>query len=82
MYQNLKSAIAIPQHINVNNNKQLSRFLSQTESVHYLLLPESKEDCMNKLIETGVANMQAVIELGWSVREKNSVPLKVRIVIT
>ena len=78
MYQNLKSVLSLPPHISRNNEKQLSRYFSQTESVHYLLLPEYREDYINKTIETGVANMQAVIELGWNIRERNSLPLKVR----
>ena len=77
MYQNLKLALALPPHVNENNNKQVSKHLSETESVHYLLLPDSKDDYIDKEIELGVANLQAVIELGWMIREKNAVPLKV-----
>ncbi|KAI6654161.1 Isoleucine--tRNA ligase, cytoplasmic [Oopsacas minuta] len=76
MYQNLKTALAMPKHININNNKQLSKYLLQTESVHYLLLPEYKHDYVDTVIDNGVKNMQTVIELGWTIREKNSVPLK------
>lgn len=76
MYQNLKLALALPPHVNENNNKQVSKHLSETESVHYLLLPDSKDDYIDKEIELGVANLQAVIELGWMIREKNAVPLK------
>ena len=77
MYQNLKSAIALPKHVNRNNPKQLQQHLSRTESIHYLLVPEYQESYIDKQIEDGVANMQNVIELGWMIREKNGCPLKV-----
>ena len=57
MYQNMKSAIAVPKNVNKNSSKQLRQHQSRTESIHYLLLPEYQDSYMDKQIEEGVANM-------------------------
>lgn len=48
-----------------------------TRSIHFLFFPEVKEEYFDPEIERQVQRMQAVIELGRNVREKNNLSLKV-----
>lgn len=48
----------------------------ETESVHYLLLPNPVEALICKDIEESVALMQGVIELGRVIRDRKTLPLK------
>lgn len=43
----------------------------------FVILMSDREEFINKDIERAVASMQAVIELGRVVRERNTLPLKV-----
>ncbi|XP_059150471.1 isoleucine--tRNA ligase, cytoplasmic-like [Physella acuta] len=45
-------------------------------SVHFLMLPKPREFMIQKKIETAVARMQSVIELGRVVRDRKTLPLK------
>ena len=49
-----------------------------TRSVHFLSFPEVKEEYFDAEIERKVQRMQAVIDLGRNVRERNNISLKVR----
>ncbi|KAK2534458.1 Iars [Columba livia] len=53
MYQNLKTLID-PASVQEKN----------TESIHYLMLPQVREDLIDKKIESAVSCLQSVIELG------------------
>ncbi|KAJ7379527.1 Isoleucine--tRNA ligase, cytoplasmic [Desmophyllum pertusum] len=48
----------------------------ETESIHYLMIPQARENLIDKEIERRVAVMQTVIELGRVVRERKTLPLK------
>ncbi|KAF9568003.1 hypothetical protein CPC08DRAFT_813816 [Agrocybe pediades] len=48
-----------------------------TRSVHFLSFPEVKEEYFDAEIERKVQRMQAVIDLGRNVRERNNISLKV-----
>jgi isoleucyl-tRNA synthetase len=55
LYQNLKRALPRNQ---------------QEDSVHYLYLPDVQEDAIDQQIERRVSNMQTVIEMGRSARDR------------
>jgi len=65
MYQNLRNVID-PQSVDGTN----------TDSVHFLMLPQARDSFINEKIEAAVSRMQAVIELGRVVRDRNTMPLK------
>ncbi|XP_053153865.1 isoleucine--tRNA ligase, cytoplasmic isoform X2 [Hemicordylus capensis] len=65
MYQNLKRLID-PVCIQEKN----------TESIHYLMLPQVREDLIDKNIENAVSRMQSVIELGRVIRDRKTIPVK------
>ncbi|KOB71235.1 putative isoleucyl tRNA synthetase [Operophtera brumata] len=46
------------------------------ESVHFNMIPDAKEDLVDKDIERAVQRMQTVIELGRVVRDRKTVPIK------
>ncbi|KAL9972872.1 hypothetical protein ACROYT_G019255 [Oculina patagonica] len=48
----------------------------ETESIHYLMIPQARENLIDEEIERRVALMQTVIELGRVVRERKTLPLK------
>lgn len=50
----------------------------ETRSVHYLLLPKAQENLIFTEIETAVSRMQTVIELGRVIRDRKTLPLKVK----
>ena len=67
MYQNLKTCLP---------STQSSLQPEDTRSIHFLMLPEVKAHYFNPDIERAVSRMQRVIELGRTIREKRSIPLK------
>lgn len=46
------------------------------DSVHFNMIPDAKEDLVDKDIERAVQRMQTVIELGRVVRDRKTVPIK------
>ncbi|XP_062977279.1 isoleucine--tRNA ligase, cytoplasmic [Elgaria multicarinata webbii] len=65
MYQNLKTLID-PACVQEKN----------TDSIHYLMLPQVREDLIDKNIESAVSRMQSVIELGRVIRDRKTIPVK------
>ncbi|XP_005149441.2 isoleucine--tRNA ligase, cytoplasmic [Melopsittacus undulatus] len=65
MYQNLKTLID-PASVQEKN----------TESIHYLMLPQVREDLIDKRIESAVSCLQSVIELGRVIRDRKTIPVK------
>ncbi|XP_075289200.1 isoleucine--tRNA ligase, cytoplasmic [Opisthocomus hoazin] len=65
MYQNLKTLID-PASVKEKN----------TESIHYLMLPQVREDLIDKKIESAVSCLQSVIELGRVIRDRKTIPVK------
>ncbi|XP_071669138.1 isoleucine--tRNA ligase, cytoplasmic isoform X3 [Patagioenas fasciata] len=65
MYQNLKTLID-PASVQEKN----------TESIHYLMLPQVREDLIDKKIESAVSCLQSVIELGRVIRDRKTIPVK------
>ncbi|KAM6256644.1 isoleucine--tRNA ligase, cytoplasmic [Porphyrio hochstetteri] len=65
MYQNLKTLID-PTSVQEKN----------TESIHYLMLPQVREDLIDKKIESAVSCLQSVIELGRVIRDRKTIPVK------
>lgn len=64
MYQNLKK-------ISINQDPD-----QPNESVHYLMLPEVKEQLIHEDVERQVAYMQNVIEVGRILRDRRTLPIK------
>ncbi|XP_038628151.1 isoleucine--tRNA ligase, cytoplasmic [Tachyglossus aculeatus] len=65
MYQNLKTLID-PASIQEKD----------TLSIHYLMLPQVREELIDKKMERAVSRMQSVIELGRVIRERKTIPVK------
>uniref|UniRef100_A0A8D0L2W1 Isoleucine--tRNA ligase, cytoplasmic n=1 Tax=Sphenodon punctatus TaxID=8508 RepID=A0A8D0L2W1_SPHPU len=65
MYQNLKTLID-PASVQEKN----------TDSIHYLMLPQVRENLIDKKIESAVSWMQSVIELGRVIRDRKNIPVK------
>uniref|UniRef100_F6X341 Isoleucine--tRNA ligase, cytoplasmic n=1 Tax=Ornithorhynchus anatinus TaxID=9258 RepID=F6X341_ORNAN len=65
MYQNLKTLIE-PASIREKD----------TLSIHYLMLPQVREELIDKKMERAVSRMQSVIELGRVIRERKTIPVK------
>ncbi|XP_061474059.1 isoleucine--tRNA ligase, cytoplasmic [Rhineura floridana] len=65
MYQNLKTLID-PTCVQEKN----------TDSIHYLMLPQVREDLIDKNIESAVSRMQSVVELGRVIRDRKTIPVK------
>ncbi|XP_049682096.1 isoleucine--tRNA ligase, cytoplasmic [Accipiter gentilis] len=65
MYQNLKTLID-PASVQEKN----------TESIHYLMLPQVREHLIDKKIESAVSCLQSVIELGRVIRDRKTIPVK------
>ncbi|XP_035748117.1 isoleucine--tRNA ligase, cytoplasmic, partial [Egretta garzetta] len=65
MYQNLKTLID-PASVQEKN----------TESIHYLMLPQVREDLIDNKIESAVSCLQSVIELGRVIRDRKTIPVK------
>lgn len=45
-------------------------------SIHYLMLPQVRENLIDKRIESAVSQMQSVIELGRVIRDRKTLPVK------
>ncbi|KAL1435963.1 hypothetical protein MTO96_010725 [Rhipicephalus appendiculatus] len=45
-------------------------------SIHYLMLPEPRNELIEEVVERSVSRMQTVIELGRIVRDRKTLPLK------
>lgn len=56
--------------------ESLAKFTKDGRSVHFLSYPEVREELFDEKIETAVARMQTVIELGRNIREKKTISLK------
>ncbi|KAJ6668399.1 hypothetical protein lerEdw1_015776 [Lerista edwardsae] len=65
MYQNLKTLID-PACVQEKN----------TDSIHYLMLPQVREDLIDNNIESAISRMQSVIELGRVIRDRKTIPVK------
>uniref|UniRef100_A0A8C4RAC4 isoleucine--tRNA ligase n=1 Tax=Eptatretus burgeri TaxID=7764 RepID=A0A8C4RAC4_EPTBU len=47
-----------------------------SRSIHYLMLPESREYQIDEQIEQAVARMQSIIELGRVIRDRKTIPIR------
>uniref|UniRef100_A0A7N9AY73 Isoleucine--tRNA ligase, cytoplasmic n=1 Tax=Mastacembelus armatus TaxID=205130 RepID=A0A7N9AY73_9TELE len=65
MYQNLRHLID-PASVEEKN----------TNSIHYLMLPQVRESLIDERIERAVSQMQSVIELGRVIRDRKTLPVK------
>ncbi|XP_017264217.1 isoleucine--tRNA ligase, cytoplasmic [Kryptolebias marmoratus] len=65
MYQNLRHLI-----------DPSSTEEKDTNSIHYLMLPQVRESLIDKRIESAVSQMQSVIELGRVIRDRKTLPVK------
>lgn len=65
MYQNLLHLID-PASVEEKDNS----------SIHYLMLPQVRENLIDKRIESAVSQMQSVIELGRVIRDRKTLPVK------
>lgn len=54
----------------------LATFGKDARSVHFLSYPEVRKELFDEAIETSVARMQSVIDLGRNIREKKTISLK------
>merc|ERR1712012_1418672 len=45
-------------------------------SVHYLMLPQAREDLIYEDVERAVARMQAIVDLGRVLRDRKTMPIK------
>ncbi|XP_077429645.1 isoleucine--tRNA ligase, cytoplasmic [Vanacampus margaritifer] len=65
MYQNLRNLLDLA-----------SLEEKDTGSIHYLMLPQVRENLIDKRIENAVSQMQSVIELGRVIRDRKTLPVK------
>ncbi|XP_059572023.1 isoleucine--tRNA ligase, cytoplasmic isoform X1 [Alligator mississippiensis] len=65
LYQNLKTLID-PASVQEKN----------IESIHYLMLPQVREDLIDKKIESAISCLQSIIELGRVIRDRKTIPVK------
>ena len=49
----------------------------RAESVHFLMVPQPREELIDTTIESAVSRMQSVIELGRVCRDRRTLPVKV-----
>uniref|UniRef100_A0A3Q2QRD1 Isoleucine--tRNA ligase, cytoplasmic n=2 Tax=Fundulus heteroclitus TaxID=8078 RepID=A0A3Q2QRD1_FUNHE len=47
-----------------------------SNSIHYLMLPQVRDNLIDKRIESAVSQMQSVIELGRVIRDRKTLPVK------
>jgi isoleucyl-tRNA synthetase len=66
MYQGLKKFIPAEEFTAVDDR-----------SIHFLDFPTPREEYFDTEIERAVGRMQAVIDLGRNIRERNTISLKV-----
>ncbi|KAG8225441.1 hypothetical protein J437_LFUL004441 [Ladona fulva] len=48
----------------------------KSESVHYIILPDPRNELFNTDIERSVSRMQSVVELGRVIRDRKTIPIK------
>ncbi|XP_061688549.1 isoleucine--tRNA ligase, cytoplasmic [Syngnathoides biaculeatus] len=65
MYQNLRNLVDLT-----------SLEEKDTGSIHYLMLPQVRENLIDKRIENAVSQMQSVIDLGRVIRDRKTLPVK------
>ncbi|XP_061639689.1 isoleucine--tRNA ligase, cytoplasmic [Phyllopteryx taeniolatus] len=65
MYQNLRNLVDLA-----------SLEEKDTGSIHYLMLPQVRDNLIDKRIENAVSQMQSVIELGRVIRDRKTLPVK------
>lgn len=65
MYQNLRHLID-PSSVEEKDSN----------SIHYLMLPQVRDNLIDKRIESAVSHMQSVIELGRVIRDRKTLPVK------
>uniref|UniRef100_A0A3B3U9B0 Isoleucine--tRNA ligase, cytoplasmic n=1 Tax=Poecilia latipinna TaxID=48699 RepID=A0A3B3U9B0_9TELE len=65
MYQNLRHLID-PASVEEKDSN----------SIHYLMLPQVRDNLIDKRIESAVSQMQSVIELGRVIRDRKTLPVK------
>ncbi|XP_051931486.1 isoleucine--tRNA ligase, cytoplasmic [Hippocampus zosterae] len=65
MYQNLRNLVDLA-----------ALEEKDTGSIHYLMLPQLRENLIDKRIENAVSQMQSVIELGRVIRDRKTLPVK------
>ncbi|XP_015256074.1 PREDICTED: isoleucine--tRNA ligase, cytoplasmic [Cyprinodon variegatus] len=65
MYQNLRHLID-PASVEEKDSN----------SIHYLMLPQVRDNLIDKRIENAVSQMQSVIELGRVIRDRKTLPVK------
>ncbi|EDV24777.1 uncharacterized protein TRIADDRAFT_25814 [Trichoplax adhaerens] len=65
IHQNMRQWLAVESIKDIN-----------TDSVHFLMIPQVKESLIDHEIERSVARMQAVIELGRVIRDRKALPIK------
>ncbi|XP_054883527.1 isoleucine--tRNA ligase, cytoplasmic [Poeciliopsis prolifica] len=65
MYQNLRNLID-PSSVEEKDSN----------SIHYLMLPQVRDNLIDKRIESAVSQMQSVIELGRVIRDRKTLPVK------
>jgi isoleucyl-tRNA synthetase len=68
MYQNMRHLLA----------DEGSKAGEDTRSIHFVGLAKPREDFIHTDIESAVSKMQTVIELGRVIRDRKTMPLKVR----
>lgn len=71
MFQNLRHLLA-----HNHNSSNSSSVNTEMTSVHYLMLPETKTEIIDEVIERSVSRMQSVIELGRIIRDRKTIPVK------
>lgn len=59
------------------NLKNLVPESEREDSIHYVMIPEVQENLISTQIESSISNMQAIIEFGRAIRDKNKISLKV-----
>jgi isoleucyl-tRNA synthetase len=69
MYQNMKGLVDWSKDDTTKSDKERA-------SVHYLMIPQPRDDLINEGIERSVARMQSVIELGRVLRDRKTMPVK------
>lgn len=58
------------------SNKNVSEEFEWQESVHYQMIPQPRDNLIDKNIEKAVSHMQSVIQLGRTARERRVIPTK------
>ncbi|XP_066590037.1 isoleucine--tRNA ligase, cytoplasmic [Prorops nasuta] len=60
--------------------QQLSKLVSPSknnmESVHYQIIPDSRQELINEKIENAISHLQTIIEVGRILRDRKNIPIK------